>query len=97
MRQICRICAPCGGTVTDRPAAMNCVPAVPDSSRAPSALSAAIGFCQGAPMRNKIEAHGPDRLAEASEVAAAALTRQFGPGPITGKIQAHVITAVRKA
>jgi hypothetical protein len=27
VRQLCRICAQCGGTVTDRPAAINCVPA----------------------------------------------------------------------
>ena len=66
-------------------------------SRAPNALSVAIGFCHGTPMLNEIKAHSPDRLAEATEVAAAALTRRFRPGPIIGKIQAHVITAVRKA
>jgi SAM-dependent methyltransferase len=31
-------------------------------SRAPNALSVAIGYCQGTPMRNEIEAHDPDRL-----------------------------------
>jgi len=64
-------------------------------SWAPGALSVAIGYCQGTPMRNEIEAHDPDRLAEATNVAAAAITRHFGPGPVIGKIQAHVITAVR--
>ena len=37
-------------------------------------------------MRNEIEAHDPDRLAEATEAAATAITKQFGPGPVTGKI-----------
>jgi hypothetical protein len=46
-------------------------------------------------MRNEIEAHDPDRLGEATKVAAAAITSHFGPGPVTGKIRAHVITAVR--
>jgi ubiquinone/menaquinone biosynthesis C-methylase UbiE len=66
-------------------------------SQAANALSVAIGYCQGTPMRNEIEAYDPDRLAEATEAAAAAITGQFGPGPVTGKIQAHIITAVRNS
>jgi ubiquinone/menaquinone biosynthesis C-methylase UbiE len=66
-------------------------------SRAPNALSVAIGYCQGTPMRNEIEAHDPDRLAEATDVAAAAIAKQFGRGPVSGKIQAHIITAVRNS
>ena len=64
-------------------------------SQAPNVLSVAIGYCQGTPMRNEIEAHYPDRLAEATDVAAAAITKRFGPGPVSGKIQAHIITAVQ--
>ena len=64
-------------------------------SRAPSALSVAIGYCRGTPMRNEIEAHDPDRLEEATNVAAVAITSHFGPGPVNGKTRAHVITAVR--
>lgn len=64
-------------------------------SRAPSALSVAIGYCQGTPMRNEIEAHDPDRLWEATNVAAAAITSHFGPGPVNGKVRAYVMTAVR--
>jgi ubiquinone/menaquinone biosynthesis C-methylase UbiE len=67
------------------------------ASQAPNALSVAIGYCQGTPMRNEIEAHDPDRLAEATDVAAAAIAEQFGPGPVSGKIQAHIITAVRNS
>jgi ubiquinone/menaquinone biosynthesis C-methylase UbiE len=66
-------------------------------SRAPSALSVAIGYCQGTPMRNEIEAHDPRRLAEATDVAADAITNRFGAGRVTGKTQAHVITAARRS
>jgi len=66
-------------------------------AQACSAMSVAIGYCQGTPMRNEIEAHDPDRLAEATDVAAAAIIRHFGSGPINGKIRAHVITAVRNS
>jgi len=62
---------------------------------APSALSAAIGYCQGTPMRKEIEAHAADRLPEATEAAAAAIAARFGPGPVVGQIRAHVITAGR--
>jgi SAM-dependent methyltransferase len=64
-------------------------------SRAPSHRDPALGFCQGTPLRNEIEARDPARLAEATEAAAAALAARLGPGPIDGKIQAHVIAAAR--
>ena len=63
--------------------------------RAPSPRDPAIGFCQGSPLRSEIEARDPGRLEEATEAAAQAVAARFGPGPIEGKIQAHVITAVR--
>jgi len=66
-------------------------------SAAPNPLSVAVGYCQGTPMRNEIEAHDPSRLIEATDVAAAAITKRFGSGPVTGKIRAHVITAVRNS
>jgi ubiquinone/menaquinone biosynthesis C-methylase UbiE len=66
-------------------------------SVAPSALSVAVGYCQGTPMRNEIEARGPDRLDEATDVVVAAITKRFGSGPVSGKIRAHVITAVRNS
>ena len=77
------------GTVTSE--------AVTRESTAPNALSVAVGYCQGTPMRNEIEAHDPSRLAEATDVAAAAIANRFGSGPVTGKIRAHVITAVRSS
>jgi ubiquinone/menaquinone biosynthesis C-methylase UbiE len=66
-------------------------------SVAPNPRSVAVGYCQGTPMRNEIEAHDPDRLAEATDVAAAAIAKRFGSGPVTGKIQAHIIMAVRSS
>jgi len=66
-----------------------------ERSRAPSARHAAIGLCQGTPMRNEIEARDPARLDEATDVAAQALARRFGPGPVDGKMQAHVVTVAR--
>lgn len=63
--------------------------------RAPSPRDPAIGFCQGSPLRSEIEARDAGRLGEATEAAASAIAARFGPGPIDGRIQAHVITAIR--
>ena len=62
-------------------------------SRAPSAREPAVGMCEGTPLRSEIEARDATRLAEATDAATAALAARFGPGPIDGKIQAHVFTA----
>lgn len=64
-------------------------------SKAPSALSVAVGYCQGTPMQSEIEAHGTGALAAATEVAAAAIAARYGAGPVTGRIRAHLITATR--
>jgi SAM-dependent methyltransferase len=66
---------------------------IPERSRAPSARSAAIGFCQGTPLRNEIEQRAASRLGEATASAEQALLRRFGKGAIEGKIQAHVVSA----
>jgi len=62
-------------------------------SQAPGYTDPAIGFCQGTPLRNEIEARDAARLDEATDAAATALGSRFGFGPIDGKIQAYVITA----
>jgi len=62
-------------------------------SKAAGYRDPAIGFCQGTPLRNEIEARDAARLDEATDAAAAALGARFGFGPIDGKIRAHVITA----
>jgi ubiquinone/menaquinone biosynthesis C-methylase UbiE len=64
-------------------------------SRAASYRDPAIGFCQGTPLRNEIEARDAGRLEEATDVAAEAVKARFGSGPIEGKIQAHIITAIK--
>jgi ubiquinone/menaquinone biosynthesis C-methylase UbiE len=65
-------------------------------SRAPSAEHAAIGLCQGTPMRGEIEALDPSGLAAATDAAAAALRVAFGTGAIEAPMQALVIM-VRKS
>jgi SAM-dependent methyltransferase len=67
---------------------------IPRRSRAVSGRDAAIGYCQGTPLRNEIEARDPARLGAATEAAAAALEARFGPRAIDGKMQAHVVVAV---
>lgn len=62
-------------------------------SVAPSCRDPAIGYCQGTPLRNEIEARDASRLREVTEAAARRISEQFGDGPVDGKIQAHVITA----
>lgn len=62
-------------------------------SVAPSCRDPAIGYCQGTPLRNEIEARDANRLVEATEAAASRISARFGNGPVDGMIQAHVITA----
>lgn len=62
-------------------------------SRAASPLHAATAYCQGTPLRNEIEARGPDRLQAATDHAAAAIAQRHGSGEVAAKIQAHVIQA----
>ena len=62
-------------------------------SVAPTCRDPAIGYCQGTPLRNEIEARDANRLVEATEAAASKISARFGTGPVDGMIQAHVITA----
>ena len=64
-------------------------------SRAASCTSPAIGYCQGTPLRNEIEARDASRLEEATGIAAAFVADRFGETDIDGKIRAFVITAVK--
>jgi len=63
-------------------------------SVAPTPRDAVIGLLQGSPLRTEIEARDATRLEAAIDAAASAVAVQFGPGPISAKMQAHVITAV---
>lgn len=64
-------------------------------SRATSPRAPAIAYCQGTPLRNEIEARDAARLEEATDAAAQAIARQFGPGAVDGKIQAHIVAIER--
>jgi ubiquinone/menaquinone biosynthesis C-methylase UbiE len=68
---------------------------VEETSRAASARDVAIAYCQGTPLRNEIEARSGSSVQEATDMAAEALRRRFGSGPIEGRIRAHVICAAR--
>jgi SAM-dependent methyltransferase len=61
-------------------------------SRSDSPRIPAMAYCQGTPLRGEIEAHGPSCLAEATEIATAAIASRFGTGAVDGKIQARIIT-----
>ena len=78
-------------------------------SKADSARIPAIAYCQGTPLRNEIELRARDpvrgeeatdarvasRLEEATTIAAKEIERRFGSGPVSAKIQAHVIAVER--
>jgi SAM-dependent methyltransferase len=64
-------------------------------SRAASCNDPAIGYCQGSPLRNEIEARDAGRLNEATVVAATAIAARFGETDIDGLISAFVIAAVK--
>jgi SAM-dependent methyltransferase len=61
-------------------------------SRANSSRVPAIGYCQGTPLRNEIEARDAGRLGEATDLAADAIAQRFGRGVVDGRIQAHIVT-----
>jgi SAM-dependent methyltransferase len=65
-------------------------------SQAASATIPAIAYCHGTPLRNEIEARDAARLDEATERAASAIARRFGPGAVDGKIQAHAVRVEKR-
>ena len=64
-----------------------------ERSNAPNARDPAFAYCQGTPLRNEIEARNPAALETATIRAAEAIAQAHGEGPISGKIQGHVIVA----
>ena len=63
-------------------------------SRLPSARDAAVGLCQGTPMRMTIEEHGADALQRATDAATSALAQFEGPGGLDAPMAAHIVTAI---
>ena len=76
----------------DLPASIEAVDAV---SRAAAPRIPAVGFCQGTPMRNEIEARPGAKISAATDAAEQALAKKFGSGAISGAIRAHVVTVAR--
>ena len=66
---------------------------VTKTAKAPSASHAAIGYCQGTPMRGEIEAQGAGEVERATAAVEAAIAKRFGNGPSSSRIQAIVISA----
>jgi len=62
-------------------------------SHAPSARNPAMAYCQGTPLRNEIETRDPAALSTVTDRAAEAIAKKHGQGPVSGKIQGHVIVA----
>jgi ubiquinone/menaquinone biosynthesis C-methylase UbiE len=69
---------------------------LPAHSRAESPRIPAVAICQGTPVRSEIEARDASRLAEVTDYATAAIAGRFGPGPVEGKLQAHIVTVDRQ-
>lgn len=67
---------------------------VAEQSPAPSPRHPAIAYCEGTPLRTEIEARDANLLEEVVGRATQAIADRFGDGPVSAKIQAHVVTAV---
>lgn len=68
---------------------------LPLRARAESPSPAALGYCQGTPLRTEIEARAPGRLPELTAHVAHAFAERFGAGAIDTLIQAHVVIVGR--
>jgi ubiquinone/menaquinone biosynthesis C-methylase UbiE len=64
-------------------------------SRAASASDAAIGLCQGTPMRAELEKRGPGVLEHATQIAADALRQFEGPDGFDAPMSAHIVVATK--
>ncbi len=71
------------------------VQTVDHTSNAATPLDAAMAYCQGTPLRAEILARDPNGLGPTTQAVAKALESRFGPGPISGKIRAFVLTAAK--
>lgn len=68
---------------------------VEETSSATSPRHPAIAYCQGTPLRNEIETRDPDRLDEATEIAARAIADKYGSAGVSAKVQGIVVTAAK--
>lgn len=63
--------------------------------RAPSAHDAAVGLCQGSPLRSEIEARDSAALERVTQAAAAALRQFEGADGLDAPMSAHLVTATK--
>lgn len=68
---------------------------VAKQSEARSSRVVAVAYCQGTPLRNEIEERSTPLLGDATVTVAKAIAQRFGPGKISGKIQAHLVTVTK--
>jgi hypothetical protein len=54
-----------------------------------------MAYCQGTPLRNEIEERDASLLGDATVLAARAITKRFGTGSISGKLQAHIVSVTK--
>jgi ubiquinone/menaquinone biosynthesis C-methylase UbiE len=64
-------------------------------SHAASARDAAMGYCQGTPMRSEIESRDAAKLTLATDLCEQNIIAKFGTGAIDSAIQAIVFSAVK--
>jgi SAM-dependent methyltransferase len=64
-------------------------------SKAPSPRAAVLGYVQGSPLRGEIESRNAALLERVTDRATELVARQHGSGAVSGRIQAHVVTAVK--
>lgn len=63
-------------------------------SRAQNPRQPAVAYCQGTPLRNELDARDAD-VEDLTERAARDIEDRFGTGPVSGKIQGHVVVAAK--
>ena len=68
---------------------------VAKESHGRSAREVGIAYCQGTPLRTEIEERDATLLGDATVKAVRALTERFGKNKPRGKIQAHVVKAIK--
>jgi SAM-dependent methyltransferase len=64
-------------------------------SRSGEPIDVAAAFIGGTPLRDQIEARGPDLLAGAIAATAAVLTERFGPADLQGRMSAQFFVTAR--
>ena len=63
------------------------------TSTAPSPRLPALALCGGTPLRGEVDARDPALFDELVDRASKAIEEKFGPGEVTGRMTAHIVTA----